>query len=128
MVTAVSNNIRYACMQATMEMVSGLEVLSSGERLDATVSGLMAVSHGVPVRVMCIELYPHEQDILPLIATSLAYMPALMRMLTYNPPPLCIYKYVSVNMYRLMNVCLNIGCWRAKSSSCSGTAVELRKQ
>ncbi|KAL9122244.1 MAG: hypothetical protein Q9187_001196 [Circinaria calcarea] len=74
-VTTVSNNMRYACLEATMEMVRNLEMMSFGERYDAAVRGLMTISYGVPIKVMCVGLYPYEQNILPTIATALAYSP-----------------------------------------------------
>ncbi|KAK5242471.1 hypothetical protein LTR16_008492, partial [Cryomyces antarcticus] len=72
-VSTVSANMRYACIRVTMDMVRDLESMSHGERFDCTVRGLMMIAYGVPIKVMCVGLYPYEQNILPPIATALAY-------------------------------------------------------
>lgn len=74
-VSTVSNSMRHSCMQVTMEMVSKLEKMSFGSRHESAVRGLMTIAYGVPIKIMCVGLYPYEQNILPSIGTALAYSP-----------------------------------------------------
>jgi hypothetical protein len=74
-VTTVSAHMRYECMQVTMEMVKKLEQFASGDRFYCTVRGLMMSAYGVPIKIMNVGLYPYDQDILPAIASALAYSP-----------------------------------------------------
>ncbi|KAK5162691.1 uncharacterized protein LTR77_011244 [Saxophila tyrrhenica] len=68
-VTTVSAQMRYMCMDVTMEMVRKLEAFGEDDR------GLMMVAYNVPIKVMNVGLYPYEQNILPAIASALAYSP-----------------------------------------------------
>lgn len=88
-VTTVSANIRYQCMHVTMELIKKLEPISSGDRFECTVRGLMMVAHGVPIKTMCVGLYPYEQNILPAIATALAYCPMVCNGATPSVQILC---------------------------------------
>lgn len=74
-VTTISSNMRYQCMSVTMNLIKNLEQMSSGDKFDCTARGLMMISHAVPIKVMNVGLYPYEQNILPSIATALAYSP-----------------------------------------------------
>jgi hypothetical protein len=74
-VTTVSAQMRYMCMQVTMEMVRKLEQFGSGDRFYCTVRGLMMCAYGVPIKIMNVGLYPYDQNILPAIASALAYSP-----------------------------------------------------
>jgi hypothetical protein len=74
-VTTKSNAVRSACLDATTRLISKLDTIGEGERYAATIRSLMLFSYMVPVRVICIGLFPYEQDILPPIASALAYSP-----------------------------------------------------
>lgn len=74
-ISTVTDEIRRQCMRVTMELIAQLEPMGFGERFNSTVRGLMVVGYSVPIRVMCVGLYPYEQDILPPVATALAYSP-----------------------------------------------------
>jgi len=50
--------------------------MSNPDSFELLMRGLIIVSHCVPIKVMCLGLYPYEQDILPPIATSLLYCPS----------------------------------------------------
>ncbi|KAK6436903.1 hypothetical protein LTR95_006907 [Oleoguttula sp. CCFEE 5521] len=74
-VTTVSAQMRYMCMDVTMEMIKNLEQFESGDKFYCTVRGLMMIAYGVPIKIMNVGLYPYEQNILPAIASALSYSP-----------------------------------------------------
>jgi hypothetical protein len=74
-VTTKSNAIRNTCLEATIRLITKLDAMGEGERHVATIRSLMLFSYMVPARIICIGLFPYEQDILPPIATALAYSP-----------------------------------------------------
>ena len=74
-VTTKSNAVRSACLDATTRLISKLDTIGEGERYAAAVRSLMLFSYMVPAKVICIGLFPYEQDILPPIASALAYSP-----------------------------------------------------
>lgn len=73
--TTTIDAIRSESMRATMDLITKLSSMGCGERFDATIRGLMVIGYSVPIKAMCVGLYPYERDILPPIATSLAYSP-----------------------------------------------------
>ncbi|KAF4460192.1 benzoate 4-monooxygenase cytochrome P450 [Fusarium albosuccineum] len=72
---SIMHDMRSLTMTATYDFIHKLDDMGFGDRFDATVRGLMTVGYSVPIKILCIGLYPYEQDILPPIATSLAYSP-----------------------------------------------------
>ncbi len=76
-VTTVSAQMRYMCMEVTMEMVKKLEVFGHGDRFMCAVRGLMMIAYGAPIKIMNVGLYPYEQNILSPIASALAYSPMM---------------------------------------------------
>lgn len=74
-ITSDTEMIRHKTMTVTRDMIKKLEPMGFGDKFDAAVRGLMVIGHNVPIKTMCVGLYPYEQDILPPIATSLAYSP-----------------------------------------------------
>lgn len=73
--TTVSDAIRYECWKVTSTFISKLDTLGSGKRHVAVIRSLVMCSQLVPIRVMCVGLFPYEQNILPPIASALAYSP-----------------------------------------------------
>jgi hypothetical protein len=76
-VIIVSAQMRYMCIEVTIEIVRMLEQFARGDRFYYTVRGLMICAYGVPISVMNVGLYPYEQDILPAVASALAYSPTI---------------------------------------------------
>ena len=74
--TTRSNAIRSECLSATMRLIAKLDTMGNGQRHAAAVRSLMLFSYMVPAKVICVGLFPYEQDILPPIASALAYSPA----------------------------------------------------
>ncbi|OBT60192.1 hypothetical protein VE03_10626 [Pseudogymnoascus sp. 23342-1-I1] len=58
-----------------MKLMSNLEMMTDMESFDSLMRGVILITDSVPIKVMCLGLYPYEQDILPPIATSLSYCP-----------------------------------------------------
>jgi hypothetical protein len=73
--TTVSDNMKHMCMQVTLKLISNLESMSVDDSFESLMRGLILVSDCVPIKVICLGLYPYDQDILPPIATALSYCP-----------------------------------------------------
>lgn len=74
-VTTVSDRMRHSCMTVTMELIDNLKYMMDEERVKPIIRSMMTVSYGIPIKIMCIGLFPYEQDILPPVATALSYSP-----------------------------------------------------
>jgi len=59
-IITVSNNIRYEYIQATIKIIKNLKIISSGERFDATVKGLIIISYDIPVKIICVNLFSYD--------------------------------------------------------------------
>ena len=75
-VSTVSDNLRYTCGQVTRELIAKLDGMSETSSFESIIRGFVVVAECVPIKVMCLGLYPYDNDILPPIATSLSYCPS----------------------------------------------------
>lgn len=59
-VTRTADMTRHQCMAVTIEMITKLNGMSFGKRYESTVRGMLTIAHNLPIRVICVGLYPYE--------------------------------------------------------------------
>lgn len=70
-----SRKIRSQCMKVTRDLIEELRLIGDSRTIEPLTRGLMIVAASAPLNVVAVGLYPYEQDILPPLATALAYDP-----------------------------------------------------
>jgi len=71
--------LKKQCVIVTEKLILGLTPMSRPGRRQSLILGLMLVAYSVSTRLLCVGLYPYDQEILPPMATELSYCPTVCK-------------------------------------------------